>query len=117
MNYIDGVVIPVATANKELYIEYAQKMAPLFKKHGALKVIDCWGDSVPEGELTSFPKSVQLKADETVVFSWVVWPSKEIREKGWQDMEDELNQLFEKNPMPFDGKRMIYGGFQMIIDE
>ena len=75
------------------------------------------GDDVPDGEVTSFPKAVQCKEDETVVFSWAVWPSKTVRDAGMQKMmADEAMQNME-NSMPFDGKRLIYGGFQMVVDQ
>ena len=77
MSYVDGYVIPVPTANKEKYISFAKLSAEIFKEHGALKIVETWQDDVPDGEVTSFPLSVQKKEDESVVFSWVVWPSKE----------------------------------------
>ena len=114
MNYIDGLVAAVPTANKETYTRHAQEMAALFKEHGALEVIDCWGDDVPEGKLTSFTMAVQRKEDESVVFSWVTWPSRAVRDEGWKKiMADSRMEQFGK-AMPFDGKRMIFGGFQMI---
>jgi uncharacterized protein YbaA (DUF1428 family) len=116
MNYIDGFVAAVPTEKKEKYIKHAQDAAICFKEHGALKLIECWGDDVPEGEVTSFPKAVQCNENETVVFSWVVWPSKEAREKGMEKVFQDERMNDENNPMPFDGKRLIYGGFQMILD-
>jgi hypothetical protein len=74
MSYIDGFVAAVPTANRGAYKEHAEKAAPIFKEHGALKMVECWGDDVPDGKLTSFPMAVQKKDDETVVFSWIVWP-------------------------------------------
>jgi uncharacterized protein YbaA (DUF1428 family) len=74
MNYIDGFVIPVPTAKREDYRQLAQTASAVFKDYGALKVVECWGDDVPEGKVTSFPMAVQRKPDETVVFSWIVWP-------------------------------------------
>jgi uncharacterized protein YbaA (DUF1428 family) len=115
MNYVDGYVVPVPTANKEAYRQMAQKIAGLFKANGAVAVNECWGDDVPEGKLTSFPMAVQRKEDETVVFSWVAWPSKQVRDEGMKKvMADPLMQP-GANPMPFDGKRMIFGGFQAIV--
>lgn len=117
MDYIEGFVAAVPTENKEKYIQHATEAAALFKEHGAKKLIECWGDDVPEGEVTSFPKAVKCKANETVVFSWVVWPSKSARDSGIEKvMKDERmnNQIY---PMPFDGSRLIYGGFQMIVNE
>jgi len=82
MSYIDGFVVAVPTANRGAYKEHAEKAAPIFKEHGALKMVECWGDDVPDGKLTSFPMAVQKKDDETVVFSWIVWPSKQARDEG-----------------------------------
>jgi uncharacterized protein YbaA (DUF1428 family) len=115
MNYVDGVVIPVATADKETYREFAQRMAALFKEHGALNVVDCWGDDMPEGKVTSFPLAVKLEPGETVVFSWLTWPSRAVRDEAWKKvMADPRMQ--PGAPMPFDGKRMIFGGFEVISD-
>ena len=114
MNFVDGLVASVPTANKQTYALRAQEMGALFKAHGALQVIDCWGEDVPEGKLTSFTMAVQRKEDETVVFSWIVWPSRAARDEAWKKlMADPRMEKFGKD-MPFDGKRMIYGGFQMI---
>lgn len=119
MSYVDGFVLAVPTINKDVYKQHAENVAIVFKEYGALKLIECWGDDVPEGEVTSFPLAVQCQADETVCFSWVVWPSREIRDEGWKKVMSDPRMQPEKNPnaeMPFDGKRMIYGGFEMIVD-
>jgi uncharacterized protein YbaA (DUF1428 family) len=117
MNYVDGFVAAVPNANKEKYIKHASDVAVLFKEFGALRVVECWGDDVPEGKLTSFPMAVKCQADETVIFSWVEWPSKTVRDEGWKKMMEDPRMQSEANPMPFDGKRLIYGGFQMILNE
>ena len=115
MNYVDGYVIPVPTANRDQYKRIAETAAVVFKENGALSVTECWGDDVPEGKLTSFPMAVQRKADETVVFSWITWPSESVRDEGMKrSMEDPRLQA-GMNPMPFDGKRMIFGGFQVLV--
>jgi uncharacterized protein YbaA (DUF1428 family) len=116
MDYVDGFVVAVPTANKETYRQHAEKAALVFKEFGALKVIETWGDDVPEGKVTSFPMAVQRKPDETVVFSWVTWPSREVRDEGWKKVMADPRLQPDNNPMPFDGKRMIYGGFQTIVD-
>lgn len=117
MDYIDGFVAAVANDKKEAYLEFAKQSAVVFKDHGATNIIECWGDDVPDGELTSFLKAVQCGDNETVVFSWVSWPSKEARDKGNEKvMADPRLQDMDKN-MPFDGKRIIYGGFQMVMHE
>lgn len=114
MNYVDGYVVPVLTAKKDVYRQFAEQAAAIFKEHGALAVVECWGDDVPEGKLTSFPMAVQRKEDETVVFSWITWPSRSVRDDGMQKaMQDPRLQ---SSDMPFDGKRMIFGGFKVIVD-
>lgn len=114
MNYVDGVVVAVPTADKETYRAFAQKMGALFKEFGALEVVDCWGDDVPEGKLTSFTMAVQRAPTETVVFSWITWPSRAARDAGWQAAMADPRMAPGASPMPFDGKRMIFGGFEMI---
>jgi uncharacterized protein YbaA (DUF1428 family) len=115
MNYVDGYVVPVPTANRDAYQRAAETAAAVFKENGALSVTECWGDDVPEGKLTSFPMAVQRKADETVVFSWITWPSKAVRDAGMKRAMEDPRLQATMNPMPFDGKRMIYGGFQVIV--
>ncbi|NNE53339.1 MAG: DUF1428 domain-containing protein [Sulfitobacter sp.] len=112
MVYVHGMVAAVPNANKDAFIALAQRMAPVFRKHGALDVADCWGDAVPDGEVTSFPMAVKCGPDETVAFSWITWPDKETAETGMQAaMEDpDMGEV----EMPFDGKRLIFGSFQRI---
>ena len=115
MEFVDGFVAAVPTSKKAEYIQHAKKAAIIFKESGATRLVECWGEDVPNGEKTSFPLAVQCKDDETVVFSWVVWPSKEVRDVG---MEKVFNDpRMKDNPMPFDGSRLIYGGFQVVVDE
>ena len=116
MQYVDGFVAAVPTENKEKYIKHAALAATLFKEFGALKVVECWGDDVPDGKLTSFPMAVKKEEHETVVFSWVVWPSRDVRDEGWKKLMADPRMAPDANPMPFDGKRLIYGGFQTILD-
>ena len=116
MTYVDGFVLAVPTANREVYKKYAQAVALVFKELGALRVVECWGDDVPEGKLTSFPMAVKRKEDETVVFSWITWPSRQVRDAGMKKAMAEPRLQPEANPMPFDGKRMIYGGFEVLVD-
>lgn len=97
-------------------LRHAQDAAVVLKACGALKVVECWGDDVPEGTLTSFPMAVQRKEDETVIFSWITWPSKAVRDEGMKKFMADPKMLPDKNPMPFDGKRVIFGGFQMIVN-
>ncbi len=119
MSYIDGFVIAVPTANKEKFIAHAKLGDSVFMDIGAIRVLECWGDDVPDGKLTDFRRAVQAKDDETVVFSWIEWPDKATRDAGMSRM-DELMKTDDrfnpaKNPMPFDGKRMIYGGFSPVV--
>ena len=116
MTYIDGFVIAVPSANKDTYLKHAKACVPVFKKYGALRVVENWGVDVPDGDLTSFPMAVKAKPDETVMFSWIVWPSKEVRDKG---MDAAMQDPFfaDDYELPFDGKRMIFGSFETILDE
>jgi uncharacterized protein YbaA (DUF1428 family) len=116
MSYIDGFVAAVPTAKREQYRKHAEKAANVFQEYGALKVVECWGEDVPEGKLTSFPMAVKRNDDETVVFSWIEWPSKETRKTAWEKIMADPRMQPDKNPMPFDGKRMIYGGFEPIVE-
>ena len=116
MTYIDGCVIAVPTAKKEQFLEHAKFAAEIFKDHGASGTVETWGDDVPDGEVTSFPMAVKCKEDETVCLSWIVWPSKEVRDTGWAAAMQDPRFEEDRLPIPFDGKRMIYGGFQMILE-
>ncbi|WP_420347422.1 DUF1428 domain-containing protein [Pelagibius sp.] len=116
MAYVDGFVAAVPNDKKADYLKHAEESAAVFKEFGALKAVECWGDDVPDGELTSFPMAVKCEAGETVVFSWVVWPSKAARDEAWQKVMEDPRMQPDHNPMPFDGKRLIYGGFEMIMD-
>jgi uncharacterized protein YbaA (DUF1428 family) len=117
MSYVDGFVAAVPNENKQKYILHAKEASIVFKGYGALRVVECWGDDVPEGEATSFRMAVRCEEGETVVFSWIVWPSKQVRDDGWKQIMGDPRMSAENNPMPFDGKRMIYGGFENIVDE
>jgi uncharacterized protein YbaA (DUF1428 family) len=116
MTYVDGFVAAVPTANRDKFKEHAEEAAAIFKECGALSVTKCWGDDVPEGKVTSFPMAVQRKENETVVFSWIVWPSKDARKAAWEKIMADPRMKPNTKPMPFDGKRMIYGGFEPIIE-
>ena len=116
MTYVSGFVAPVPNANRQAFIDHAREAARHFKKHGALSVVESWGDDVPDGEITSFPMAVKLKADESVVFSWIVWPSKEAANAAFEAMMQDPAFSQDSNPMPFDGKRMIFGGFETVFE-
>jgi uncharacterized protein YbaA (DUF1428 family) len=116
MTYVDGFVAAVPTANREIYQKHAEAAAVVFKEHGAVKVVECWGNDVPDGTTTSFPMAVKRKEDETVVFSWITWPSRKVRDEGMKKAMADPRLQPDRNPMPFDGKRLIYGGFEVILD-
>lgn len=115
LHYVDGFVTPVPTARRDEYLRHAQEVSVMFKEHGALQVVECWANDVPEGKLTSFSLAVQRKSDESVVFSWVAWPSKAVRDEGWAKVMADPRMQTGSAP-PFDGKRLIYGGFEMILN-
>ena len=115
MAYIDGFVIPVPTAGKQKFIDHATTIDPMFIEMGATRVLECWQDDVPDGKVTDFKGAVKAEEGENVVFSWIEWPSKEVRDAGMAKvMTDERMQ--PDGAMPFDGKRMIYGGFAPMLD-
>jgi uncharacterized protein YbaA (DUF1428 family) len=117
MGYTDGFVAPVKHGNKEAYRAMAAKAAPIFREYGATRVVEAWGDDVREGKVTDFRRAVKAEEGENVVFSWIEWPSKEARMEGWgKVMADERMKPPEKDKMPFDGKRMFWGGFAPVLD-
>ena len=119
MSYVDGFVIAVPTANKRAFIEQAHEFDTALKQFGALRILECWGDDVPVGKLTDFRRAVQATAEETVVFSWVEWPDKATRDAGMKKMMEDprMDPSTPGNPpMPFDGKRMIFGGFEQVVE-
>lgn len=116
MTYVSGFVAAVPNANKQAFIDHARTSSGLFLERGALKVVECWGNDVPDGEVTSFPMAVKKAADETVVFSWIVWPDKATCDSAWQAMMDDPRMDPANNPIPFDGKRMIFGGFDVVME-
>lgn len=114
MNYIDGFLAAVPIENKEKFIQHSKMCTEVLKKYGALSVVDCWQEDVPDGEITSMPMAVKKQEGEVVVFSWITWPSKTIRDKGMKKFMEDPQLNDEHNSMPFDGKRVIYGGFEVI---
>src|SRR5262249_37299298 len=116
MSYVDGFVAAVPTANRDLYKKHAQAAAVVFKEHGALKVVECWGDDVPEGKLTSFPLAVKRKQDETVVFSCVAWRARQVGDEGVKKLRAAPRLRPGVNPRRFDGQRLIYGGFDVLFE-
>ena len=115
MSYIDGFVIAVPTANKQKFVEHARHFDSLFIELGALRVIEAWGDDVPDGKLTDFRRAVQATAEETVAFSWVEWPDKATRDAGNQKIINDPRMAMPDG-LPFSGARLIFGGFSVFSD-
>jgi uncharacterized protein YbaA (DUF1428 family) len=113
MAYVDGMVAAVPANNKEAYRDFARHHGAVLCEHGAARVVDSWGEDVPDGKLTDFKRAVKATGDEKVVYSWIEWPSKEVRDAGWQKVMADPRMQRE---MPFDGKRLIHGGFAPILD-
>jgi uncharacterized protein YbaA (DUF1428 family) len=115
MSYVDGFVIPVPASKKQAYREMCIKVAAMFKEYGATRIVECWGHDVPDGKVTDFKGAVKAEAGENIVFSWMVWPSKEVRDQAHQKMKDDPRMQMPPD-LPFDGKRMIFGGFEVLFD-
>ena len=116
MTYVDGFVIAVPTANKQKFIDHGNAIDVAFKEYGALRVVECWGDDVPDGKTTDFRKAVKAADDETVVFSWIEWPDKATRDDAMKKLMEDPRMDPKGEPMPFDGKRMIFGGFSVVAE-
>jgi uncharacterized protein YbaA (DUF1428 family) len=114
--YVDGFVLPVPPANKDAYLAMAQKAAETFDRHGALRLVEAWGDDVPDGEVTDFRRAVQAKNGENVVFSFIEWPDKATRDAAWAKIMEDPDMQPDHGNMPFDGMRMFWGGFEIILD-
>ena len=114
MAYIDGFVIAVANARKQEFVDHANAIDKLFLELGAVRVVEGWGDDMPDGKITDFRRAVQAKDGETVVFGWIEWPDKSTRDTATEKMRTDERMMSE--PMPFDGKRMIFGGFAPVIE-
>ncbi len=120
MAYVDGFVMAVSTADKQRFVEYARHSNPVLIELGAIRSMDCWGEDVQKGARTDFLKAVNAQDHETVVFSWVEWPDRETRDRGMAQLEKlaQTDERFDrvKYPVPFDSKRMIFGGFETIAE-
>ena len=114
MAYVQGFVVPVPAAKKDAYRKLAADFAPVFREFGATRIMEAWGDDVPDGKVTDYKGAVKATPDEQVVYSWIEWPSREARDEGWKKLMADPRMQGHK--MPFDGKRMIYGGFAPILD-
>lgn len=116
MSYIDGFVIAVPEANKQAFIDHAHAVDIMFKEFGALRVVECWSNDVARGKTTDFYRAVAATDGEAIVFSWIEWPDKATRDGAIEKMMQDPRMDPASNPMPFDGARMIYGGFDKIIE-
>jgi uncharacterized protein YbaA (DUF1428 family) len=116
-SYVDGLVLPVPKGNRKAYLALAQKAAADFRKHGANRLIEAWADDVPEGKVTDFRRAVKAEDGENVVFSFIEWPDKATRDLAWSKMKDDPGMQPDHGNMPFDGKRMFWGGFDVILDK
>jgi uncharacterized protein YbaA (DUF1428 family) len=114
--YADGYVLPVPNGNKEAYRELAAKAAGVFKEYGATRIVEAWGDDVPDGQVTDFKRAVKAKSGENVVFSFVEWPDKATRDAAWPKIMEDERMKPDPDKMPFDGQRMFWGGFSSILD-
>ena len=116
MTYVEGFIVAAPTANKEVYRQHALGAWPMFSEFGMTRLVEGWGDDVPDGKVTDFKSAVQAKPDETVLFSWCEYPSRAVRDAAGQKMRTDP-RMQEMGQMPFDGMRMVYGGFSVMIDE
>lgn len=114
MAYVDATVLAVPTLQRDAYLAHAREVDALFLEVGALRVTEAWGTDVPDGKLTDFKRAVQAKDDETVVLGWITWPDKVTRDAGWEKVLGDPR--FQAIELPYDGKRMIYGGFEVICE-
>jgi uncharacterized protein YbaA (DUF1428 family) len=117
-HYVDGFVLPLPKRNLDAYLRMSRRAGKIWREHGALEYRECVAEDVQEGEVTSFPRSVQVKRGETVVFAWTVFKSRAHRDRvNAKVMKDpRLADMMDPKTMPFDGKRMIYGGFEVVVD-
>lgn len=116
MAYVDGFVLAVPKANLDAYREMARKAGEVWMEYGAKAYVECLGDDVPYGEMTSFPRAVQAKDDEVVIFSWIVFGSRTERDAINAKVMADERLKGDSASMPFDGKRMIYGGFETFVE-
>ena len=116
MPYVDGFVVAVPKDKIDAYEKMARRAGEVWKEHGAQRFVECVGDDVPYGELTSFPRAVQAKEDEVVIFSWIVYESREERDRILAKVMADERLKPDMENMPFDGKRMIYGGFRTLVE-
>lgn len=114
MSYITGFLTPVKIADKDRYIESSRKAWPAFQRYGCLEQVETWGEDIPPGKVTGFDLAVKLEEGEVPVFSWLRWPDRATADKCWAEMQNDPD--FQNMDMPFDGKRMMWGGFAPIFE-
>lgn len=117
MSYIDAFLAPVPVVNRDAYADLVSDVAEIFRKHGAVSYVECWGDEIPPGKWTSMTMAVQAKDDETVVIGWAVWPSKDKRDAAYPALMKDLHTTLADRSALFDGKRMIFGGFTPLLKQ
>jgi uncharacterized protein YbaA (DUF1428 family) len=115
-NYVDGYVLAVPAANKDTFIFQIQQNAQIYKEYGALRVVECWGDDVPTGRINSYGHAVQQEEGEVVVFNWIEWPSKALRDSAWPRIFRDRRMQSQKHPQTYDATRMLRGGFQTLVN-
>jgi uncharacterized protein YbaA (DUF1428 family) len=113
--YVDGFVLPVPKKNLEAYRQLAEVAGKVWREHGALEYVECVADDVKSGQITSFPQSVKLEPDETVLFAYIVYPSRAERDRINEAVMKDPRMKHDPSHMPFDGKRMFWGGFQELV--
>lgn len=118
MAYVDGFIVPVPSKNMDAYLEMSRQCAKVWREYGATQYRECVADDVKVGVHTSFPQAVKLEAGEVVVFSWIIYPSREVRDSCNEKVmaDPRMKDMMDPAKMPFDGKRLIYGGFEMLVD-
>jgi uncharacterized protein YbaA (DUF1428 family) len=114
--YVDGFVVPVPAANKQAYLDMAQKAAGIFREYGAVRVVEAWEDDVPDGKVTDYRRAVKAEDGENVVYSWIEWPSKQARDEAWKKVMEDERMKPDHDNMPFSGQRLFWGGFAPIVD-
>jgi len=114
--YVDGFVLPVTPEKRDAYLAMAQKASAKFDQYGVARVVESWGDDIPDGKHTDFRRAVQAKEGENVVFSFMEWPDKATRDAAWPKLMEDPDMQPDHAKMPFDGMRMFWGGFEVILD-
>nr|WP_245409691.1 DUF1428 domain-containing protein [Allosphingosinicella vermicomposti] len=114
--YIDGFIAPVPAGSEDAYRDLAEKNSDMFLRYGATRVVETFGDDIMDGKVTDYKKAIEAQDGETIAYSWIEWPDKEARDAGWKKVMEDPGMQGDK-PMPFDGKRMIYGGCSTLVDQ